>query len=193
MKLILGSSSKYRKEMLENAGYFFSVVSPDVDEDSIFTDDPYRRPLILARAKADNLAEKIKESALVIACDVVVISKGRLYEKPKTEAEALGMLNKWGTGVEIDVVCGVVLLNTGNGKRYEGTDIAKIFFKEFPKEMLKDFMKHGEPLARAGAFSMQHPIMNPYVDRVEGDKTTVIGLSLSLLEKLLIEAGYKKD
>ena len=55
MKLILGSSSKYRKELLEKASYVFSVLVPEVDEKDIKTDDPYQRPLILAPAKADEI------------------------------------------------------------------------------------------------------------------------------------------
>lgn len=177
---------------MEKAGYVFDVMSPEVNEKSIKTENPYEKPLILARAKADDLIPKIKEPSIVITSDVIIIAEGRIYEKPETEEEAMEMLKKWSNGTEIDVVCGVVVVNTQTLERYEGIDIAKIFFKEFPDSMLEEFMKYGEPLNRAGAFSVQHPIMNPYVDKIEGDLTTIIGLSMKLLEKLLKDAGYKK-
>src|SRR6185503_3195901 len=99
MKLILGSSSKYRKEILEKAGYVFDVLAPDINEKWIQTNYPYERPLILARAKADALMKKVKEPAFVIALDTVVIGEGKLYEKPETEIEAREFLKKYSEGL----------------------------------------------------------------------------------------------
>ena len=192
MKLILGSSSKYRKELLEKASYVFSVLVPEVDEKDIKTDDPYQRPLILARAKADELYAKIKEPALVITADTIVIADGRLYEKPETEEEAREFLKQYSAGLNPEIVCVIVIVNTETGERYEGVDKAKVFFKPFPKAMIEEYMKVGEPLHRAGGFSIQHPIMRPYVDHIEGEEDTVIGAPLHLLEKLLTQAGFQK-
>ena len=61
MKLILGSSSIYRKNILEREGYIFDVISPDVDERAIQVDNLYERPLVLARAKADAILKKIEK------------------------------------------------------------------------------------------------------------------------------------
>ena len=56
--------------------------------------------------------------------------------------------------------------------------------------MIEDFIKNGEPLTRAGGFGVQHPIMEPYVEKIEGDKGSITGMPLQLLKKLLAEAGY---
>ena len=185
MKLILGSSSKYRKEILEKAGYVFDVMIPNVDEKLIKEDDPYKRPLVLARAKADALVEEIKEPSLVITSDVVVICNGKLYEKPESENEARKFLKEYSKGVVPKAICAIVVTNTETKEKFEGTDTAKVFFKPFSDSMLEEFIKHGEPLTRAGGFGIQHPIMSPHVDKLEGAEDTIVGLSLNLLKRLL--------
>ena len=85
MKLILGSSSKYRKNILEKAGYVFDVLVPDIDEKLIKVNDPYQRPLFVARAKAEILISKIKEPALLITSDVIAVCDGKVREKPNSK------------------------------------------------------------------------------------------------------------
>jgi len=193
MKLILGSQSKNRKEILEKAGYVFDIVVPDVNEKAIKTPDPYQRSLILARAKAEALISKIKEPAVIIASDLIVMSDGVLYEKPETEREAREFLKKYSEGMVAEAVCAIVVVNTETHKKYEGIDKSKVSFKPFSDAVIEDFIKNGEPLTRAGAFSVTHPILKPYVNKIEGSESCVMGLSLILLQKLLEQVGYKKQ
>src|SRR3989344_536837 len=187
MKLILGSSSKYRKELLEKAGYVFDVMIPEIDEKSIVTDNPYERPLLLARAKADALIAKVKEPALIITSDTVCVAEGRLYEKPETEEKAREFLNKYSEGLAPETLSAVVITDTQTGKRYEGVDRAKVFFKHFPPEMIEAFIREGEPLHRAGGFAIQHPVMKPYVDRIEGEEESVVGVPIHQFKELLTQ------
>jgi MAF protein len=190
MKLILGSSSKYRKEIMTKAGYVFDVLIPDVDEKLIQTSDPYQRPLILARAKADVLMGRVNEAAFIVTSDVVAVCGGKLAEKPESETEARQFLQKYQKGVAPETVCALVVVNTETKERYEGVDIARTFFKPFPDSMIEDFIQNGEPLARAGGFGAMHPIMKPWIEKIDGREESVAGMPLHLLEKLLKEAGY---
>lgn len=190
MKLILGSASKYRKEILEKAGYVFDVLVSDIDEKLIKTEDPYQRPLVLARAKADALVVKVKEEAIIITSDTIIIAEGNLYEKPETEKEAREFLKKYSEGLVPSVVSAIVVANTKTGKIYEGIDVAKVSFKPFSDSFIEDFIKNGEPLKLAGGFGVLHPIMKPYVDKVEGTRESIAGMPLHLLKKLLKQAGY---
>jgi septum formation protein len=190
MKLILGSSSKYRKEILEKAGYVFDVLNPEVDEKEIKTEDVYKRPLILARAKLDAVIRKIKEPAVIITSDSVVVCEGKLYEKPETEEEARKFLKQYSEGLNPEVICALVLINTQTGERSEGVDKTKVFFKPFPDSMIEDFIREGRPLERAGGFGIQHPIMKPYIDKIEGTEESIVGMPIQLLKKLLIQVGY---
>ena len=185
MKLILGSSSKYRKAILEKAGYTFDVMSPDVEEKAIETSDPYERPLILARAKSDALIAKVTEPAIIITSDSVVVCEGQLIEKPVSEKEARQFLKWYSDGKAPEVACALVVHNTETNKRYEGVDITKVYFKPFTEEMIEDFVREGEPLTRAGGFGIQHPIMKPFIDKIKGTEESIVGMPLHLLEKLL--------
>ena len=190
MKLILGSSSKYRREILEKAGYSFEVLSPGVDEKGIKIADPYKRPLALAHAKADALVKKVTEPAYIITSDIIVLCDGKILEKPETEEEARIFLRKYRSGSHPETVCAVVVVNTKTGKRHEGIDIAKTFFEPFPDSVMEDFIKEGKPLERAGGFAIQHPLLRPYIKKIEGTEESIIGMPLHLLKRLLREAGY---
>ncbi len=190
MKLILGSSSRYRKKLLENAGYTFDVVIPHVDEKAIKTNNPYERPLILARAKADAVLPLVTEPALIITSDIVVVGEGKLYEKPESKEEAREMLQKYSNGLNPETVCAIVVTNTQTKERFEGVDIAKVFFKPFTGLMIEEFIKEGSPLERAGGFGIQHPIMQPYIHKIEGTEESISGMPIHLLKDLLAKAGY---
>ncbi len=191
MKLILGSASKHRKEILEKEGYIFDVLVSDIDERKIKTDNPRERPLVLARAKADALAAKVKEPAFIITSDTVIIAGGELREKPETEGEARKFLKEYSAGVAPEAITAVVIMNTETGKRYEGVDTGKTFFKHLPDSFVEDFIKYGEPLTLAGGFGVGHPLMKPYIERIEGDAEAIIGMPAHLLKDLLSKAGYK--
>jgi len=188
MKLILGSSSKYRKELLEKAGYVFDVVIPELDEKAIKTADPHERPLLLARAKMDSILPKIDFPAVVIALDIVVVADGKLYEKPESLEEVRRMLDLYRNGLVPETICGIVVVNTETGERYEGVDHAKVYFKHYPDEFIEYLIEEGEMLGRAGSFSIQ--LMGEYIDRIEGTEDSIIGVPLHLLKDLLSKSGY---
>ncbi|MBI2409924.1 Maf family protein [Candidatus Kaiserbacteria bacterium] len=98
MKIILGSSSKYRKRVLEENGYKFGIMIPDIDEKKIRTEDPYELPLMIAEAKAAALIPKIPDPALLITSDQIVVCDRQVYEKPQTEEEARSFLQKYSSG-----------------------------------------------------------------------------------------------
>ncbi|OGI59409.1 hypothetical protein A3F19_03145 [Candidatus Nomurabacteria bacterium RIFCSPHIGHO2_12_FULL_37_29] len=190
MKLILGSSSKYRKEILEKAGYVFDVLSPDVNEKLIQINDPYERPLIVARAKTDALISKVNEPALLITSDVIAVCNGELREKPESIDEAREFLREYSQGVAPEGVTAIVIFNTVTGEYYEGVDRAQVFYNPFPESVIEDFIKNGDPLSRAGGFGVQHPVLRPYVKKIKGDEESIVGMPLHLLKRLLTQAGY---
>lgn len=187
MKIILGSSSKYRKAVLEKNGYVFEVMSPDIDEKAIRTEDLYRLPLLLARAKAEALLARVRGDALVITSDQVVVCGGALHEKPSDEKEAVLFLKRYGEGHPAETVSAVAVTNTKNGKQAEGTDIAKVHYDPIPDDVIANFIKNGDPYSKAGGFSIQSPILQPYMSRIEGTEDSIQGMPLALLERLFRE------
>jgi len=84
-KIILGSSSKWRKEVLTKMGYQFTTMSPDIDEKSIRHSDPKPMTLMISRAKADALFSKVTEPSILITSDQVIVWNGQVREKPANE------------------------------------------------------------------------------------------------------------
>lgn len=186
-KIILGSSSKYRKEVLDNKGYQFEVMSPDIDEKAIRVEDHYQLPLILARAKAEALIPRISEEALVITADQVVVCNGDLHEKPRDEEEVKIFLKKYSKGYPAETVSALVVINTKNGKRAEGVDLAKIYYKPIPDEVIREFIEKGDPFTKAGGFEINSPILHSYEHKTEGAEDSIMGMPLELLERLIEE------
>jgi septum formation protein len=189
MKLILGSSSKYKRMVLENAGYDFEVMNPDVDEFSIRTDNYYELPLLLARAKAQDIARKVKEPALVIGSDIVVVCGGKLYEKPETEEQARAWLKKYSNGHKADCPSGLCVINTATGKMAEGTYLSSTSFKEIPDEVIEEFIEKGDPYSKAGGFNIHLPYLQPYIKEIGGSEEGMMGMPLELLKKLIKEVS----
>ncbi len=184
MKIILGSQSVGRKKILENMGYVFDVINPNIDEKTIRHDDPVQLTCALAHAKADALIPRIKESAKLITSDQVVWCNGKILEKPESVAEAYSFFELY-ANYPAETVTSVVVVNLETGWRASGTDIAKIFLKIIPKEIIKAYIDTGDPFTHAGGFDIDHPMLVPYIDRIEGEYESVIGLPKKLTQNLL--------
>ena len=192
MKIILGSGSQFRKELMERAGYTFDVIAPEVDERAIRHDDPYKLPLLLAEAKAKNAILKVTEDALLVTSDTIVICKGKVYEKPDTADEMRAFIDEYVAAKHADVVTTVVVTNTKTGKEFSGTDICKVEFSEMPEHVIEDFLKTGDPFSRAGGFSVENEILAPYVKTTLGTRESIMGMPMDLLGALLAKAGDDK-
>lgn len=188
MKIILGSASKGRKEILENAGYEFEVMAADIDEKAIRFSDPQKLTLALANAKADALLPRIKKPVLLITSDQVVSWNGQIREKPESENQAREYLR---TCAEYpsETVTAVSVTNTKTGERKGGVDLAKVYFNAIPREVIEKYIREGTPLAHAGGFTITDPIIRPYVQKVEGAEDSVIGLPMKLTKKLMREVS----
>src|ERR1035437_10016311 len=99
MKIILGSSSAGRKlimgELAQEFGFDFEVMSPDIDEKAVRSDSPSDMVMAIANAKVDVLISKIKEPAILICSDQVVLYEGKIREKPVDEKEAREFLQSY--------------------------------------------------------------------------------------------------
>lgn len=189
MKFILGSSSKGRRDVLTEAGYTFEVVTPDLDEKSIKTDNPRDLPLAIARTKADALKTKISglysEPAIVIAGDQIVLCDGHIQGKPDSEEEARIFYQRYNAGHPAETISALIVFNTATGQSAEGIDIAKVFLKPMNEDVISAYLASGIPMTCSGAFGIEHKAMAPYIDRVEGDRNSVRGIPIPMLEELI--------
>ena len=200
-RLVLASASPARLRLLRDAGVDPVVRVSAVDEPALLDrlppavrDDPVEHCMALARAKADDVAatlarEGFDEGALVIGCDSVLDLDGVPMGKPGSPAEAL---ERWRAmrGREGVLRTGHAVVRVGDGARGEGVASTVVRFGTPDDEELAAYVATGEPLRVAGAFTLDG-LGGPFVLGVDGDPSTVVGLSLPLLRDLLRGLGVR--
>lgn len=184
MNLILGSQSKGRAQVLAKFGYAFKVMHSSIDEKAIRSDNYEELPLLIARAKASALLPLISEPALLITADLVLVCNGELREKPHSLLEAERFLKSYSENVA-KTITAVVVTNTHTGSQKEGVDIASVHFKKIPDSIIQQILEKGEIMYGAGALIVEDPLITPYIDWIEGDMDSVIGLPMKLLRSML--------
>jgi septum formation protein len=198
--LVLASASPARKKLLHAAGVDPSIVVSGVDEDAVLkqAQGTYGElaaedvALLLARAKAEDVASQI-EHALVVGCDSVLELDGQVHGKPSSPAEAVARWQQMsgGTGV---LHTGHWVVDTrepdsgGTGATLGATASTTVHFATLTEAEIEAYVASGEPLRVAGAFTLDG-LGGPYVSAIEGDPSNVVGLSLPLLRELLAEIG----
>lgn len=188
MKIILGSQSENRRQVLKDAGYEFEVMVSDIDERAIRHDDFYELPLLLARAKAEALLPKIKEPALLITADQVVVWNNKLREKPRDVAEARHYLLTFSESEHpAECVNGIVVTNTGTGKSLAERETSKVYFGKIPQETIERLLKEGIVLQKAGGFDIKNPILKPFISDIEGTLESALGLPMDIVERCMKE------
>jgi septum formation protein len=185
MKIILGSQSKGRKRVMEEMGFQFEVMSSDIDEKAIRHDDPKILTMTLAHAKADVILPKIKEEAILITTDTVVVCNGKVLEKPEDENEAREFLRSYAV-YPVEIITSVVVTNTAIKKQVEGTGSATIYFYPIPEEVIDQLIAEKEIFNLAGAFDI-FGVFEKYIQKIEGERESIIGLPKALTLKLIEE------
>ena len=187
MKIILGSQSKGRAAVLQQAGIVFETKKPVVDEKSIRHPDPTQLTLVLARAKSQALLKEISEPALLIASDQVVAWNGTILEKPETPEQARVFLQGYAAH-PAETVTSVVVTNTVTGKAYEGTDIVRIWFHPLDANLIEELVNDPATYTYAGGFGIQDARLEKYIQKIEGAMDSVMGLPIELTKTLLKRA-----
>jgi septum formation protein len=177
-----------------------------VDEDKVLADaadrfgelDPADAVLVLAQAKAEEVASRLEEDeiepgAIVVGCDSMLEIDGTIVGKP---ADVDVARERWrsmrgGKGV-LHTGHWVVDLRDddagGTGGTLGSTSSTTVWFADIDDDEIEAYVATGEPLHVAGAFTIDG-LGGPYVERIEGDHHGVVGISLPLLRELLTELG----
>lgn len=186
MKIILGSKSVGRKQILENAGYTFETINSNIDEKAIHSKNYEELPLLIARAKTKELLKHVNKESILITADQVVVYNGQLREKPETLQQAREFLESYHQ-YPAKTNTAVVVTNTKTGKQAEIIDIAKVYFKKIPQSVIEKLIQDGSIMRAAGGFIVEHPLLAPFVDHIEGTLDSITGLPLQKTQKLIKE------
>jgi septum formation protein len=185
VKIVLGSRSKGRMEVLERMGYQFETMAADIDEKAIRDEDTRRLTVLLAHAKADALLPRIR-AGLLITSDQVVVCNGAILEKPENGNEARRYLEGY-EKFPAETVTAVVVTDVSARMRAEGVDVARVVFRRVPPEVIDGLVQSGHILHHAGAFSIEDPLLRDYIVRIEGEPESVMGLPKELTRRLIEE------
>ncbi len=189
MKLILASSSPYRRELLARLEIPFKVIPPEIDETPLPDETPQALVERLAIAKAQAVAAT-QSDALVIGSDQVAIHHGVIVGKPKDHDHAVEQLRS-ASGQTITLYTGLALVNGASGKVQSETVPYRVTFRALSDAQIENYLRKEQPYGCAGAVKSEG-LGIALLERFEGDDpNTLIGLPLIRLVRMLEKEGVE--
>ena len=196
-RIILGSASPRRRELLSQIGVEFEVRVSDKEEiykSSIPEEIVKELSLMKAENVASDLLENIADGSIkdtvVIGADTIVVLDDEILGKPSDEEDAVCMLTRL-QGREHWVYTGVAVLDFGpDGEKTVinypvGT---KVYVNAMTEDEIRAYVATKDPLDKAGAYGIQGRFA-AYIDRIDGDYYNVVGLPVSRVYRTLMECG----
>ena len=182
--LILASASPRRAELLRAAGIAFRVEVSDLEEARDPGEAPRAYAERLARDKARVVAQRFPGEP-VLAADTIVTIGDAVLEKPADAADAARMLRQL-SGRAHEVTTGVCIISKNEEDvRRETT---RVFFRALNDKDIADYIATGEPMDKAGAYTIQGGAAR-WVEKIEGDYNNVVGLPVALVTRMLRDAN----
>ena len=190
LRVVLASSSPSRKRLLQSSG-----IEPVIMVSGVYEEDPSYKALTpremviaLAIVKAHTVRALIDFPALIIGCDSTFEFQGKSLGKPETSENALERARKL-SGNSGMLHTGHCIIDTEKGIEISDVASTEVFFADMSEKEIQDYVATGEPLNVAGGFTLDG-LSAPFITRIEGESSNVIGLSLPLLRKAINSLGY---
>lgn len=188
--LCLASKSPRRRDLLEMAGYSFTIETKETDEEC-HGFSPQKTVEIISKRKASAVAAIDSTHRIVLGADTLVFADGTALGKPKNNHEAVSMLTQL-SGRTHDVCTGICLIDNCTGSIFSHVETTKVSVTTMSEREIYDYVSTGEPSDKAGAYGIQGTFAS-YINKIEGDYYNVMGLPLCALRKLLFSANLLSD
>lgn len=186
-KLLLASSSIYRRELLQKLGIDFSWDAPNIDESPRTNESPTQLALRLAEQKAKALSSQYPNH-LVIGSDQVAAIGNRTLGKPYNHDAAVLQLQGF-SGREVTFITGLCLYNTATGKCQLKADHFKVKFRSLNTGQIENYLRREQPYDCSGSFKSEGLGICLF-EKMEGkDPNSLIGLPLIELTGMLMNEG----
>ncbi len=187
MRLVLASSSPYRRELLARLKIPFEVVLPEVDETPRPGETPQALVERLAVEKARSVAESVPD-ALVIGSDQVAVYDGAIVGKPHTHERAVQQLRA-AAGRTVVLYTGLALVNSATARVQCEVVPYRVTFRALSEAQIESYLRKEQPYACAGSVRSEG-LGIALLERFEGeDPNTLIGLPLIRLVRMLEQEG----
>ncbi len=184
-KLILASTSPRRKELLKNLGLTFEIEKPLYDEKSDKKEFTYDYIKTIAKNKCQSVLNIIKESAIVISADTLVICNNEIMGKPKNYDEAYKMLNTLNNKTH-KVVTAICIGDTDTKEKIINTETSEVTFNKITDEEIKDYINKFKPYDKAGSYGIQE-LPEGFIKEIKGEYDNIVGLPTKMLIKMMKE------
>ncbi len=187
LSLVLGSSSRYRKQLLDKLGIPFTQDSPDIDE----TPQPDESAAVLVERLAVDKAKALVDkhpNSLIIGSDQVATFSGRIIGKPHTKDNAKSQLMQF-SGQSVTFLTGLCLYNSQTGEHQSLVEPFNVHFKALTEYQIERYIELEQPLDCAGSFKSEGLGITMFSQLEGRDPNSLIGLPLIALTEMLINEG----
>lgn len=187
-KLVLASTSPYRRQLLERFGIRFTVAAPDVDETPLPGETPIDLANRLARAKAEVIAHR-HPASVVVGSDQVALFGREVIGKPGNPERCIEQL-KMLSGQRLAFHTAVNVIQSDTGSNQSHLDITTVHFRKLTNDEIERYVARERPVNCAGGFKAEALGITLF-DRIESqDPTALIGLPLIWLSAALRRTGF---
>jgi len=185
--LVLGSSSPFRKALLEKLDLEFATDSPDIDETPLKNESPEDMVARLAKLKALAIAERHPNS-IIISSDQCATLDGAIIGKPGQHEAAVEQLTN-ASGRAVTFYTSLCVMDTGSEQMEELVEPFHVYFRELSESQIENYLRKEEPYNCAGSFKSEG-LGIALFERLEGkDPNTLVGLPLIELVRILGKFG----
>lgn len=191
-KLILGSASPRRRELLAGLDLDFSVDTGNSFEENADSGvSPLELPSLMALGKSHGFHRELSEDEVLVTADTIVVSPDGMHAlgKPHTRQEAVEMLTLL-SGNTHKVKTSVVLRDSEHERLF--SEIAEVVFSELSQSEISYYIDRYKPCDKAGAYAIQEWIGHAGIVRINGSYSNVMGLPTQSLYHELIAFGVIK-
>lgn len=189
MRLVLASTSIYRKQLLQKLGLDFETVSPNIDESPLENETPQQLVMRLAEAKAKVVADDFPDS-LIIGSDQVAVLGDQILGKPGDFFKAVEQLTA-SSGKQVDFKTGLCLYNSRTQHGQTCCETYSVVFRKLTEERIKSYVRKEEPYDCAGSFKSEGLGIALFEKMIGDDPNTLIGLPLIALVRMLTKEGIR--
>lgn len=188
LRLVLASTSPYRRQLLERFGIAFTVAAPHVDESPLPGESAVDLVCRLARSKAEAVAQRHRNS-LVVGSDQLALCGRDVLGKPGSGERAIAQLKSL-SGQRVTFNTAVHVIHSDTGANEGHLDVTTVHFRQLTDEEIRRYVAHDKPYDSAGGFKIEALGVTLF-NRVESqDPTALIGLPLIWLAAALRRQGF---